>query len=166
MADPRFYTAAGPFTLNELAAVSGASIGEGANSEVRFIDVQPLFLAGPDHVSFLDNQRYVESFTKSGAGACLVHPDHASKAPKDMALLLTEEPYQAYARVAGSFYPPAALVNFAERSSPIDETAKLEEGTTVAPGVVIGPGAEPQHIEPRLLPYARKAVDAVAEMLD
>ena len=142
MADPRFYTAAGPFTLNELAAVSGASIGEGANSEARFIDVQPLFLAGPDHVSFLDNQRYVESFTKSGAGACLVHPDHASKAPKDMALLLTEEPYHAYARVAGSFYPPAALVDFAERSSPIDETAKLGEGTTVAPGVVIGPGAE------------------------
>ncbi len=57
------------------------------------------------------------------------------------------------------------MVNFAERASPIDETAKLEEGTTVAPGVVIGPGAEPQHIEPRLLPYARKAVDAVAEML-
>ena len=142
MADPRFYTAAGPFTLNELAAVSGASIADGANSDARLVDVQPLFSAGPDHISFLDNPRYIESFTKSSAGACLVHPDNAPKAPRDMALLLTEEPYHAYARVAGSFYPPAAFGNYAEQSSPIDETAKLGEGTILAPGVVIGPGAE------------------------
>ena len=41
---------------------------------------------------------------------------------------------------------------------------QLATGKPVGMGV-IGPGAEPQHIEPRLLPYARKAVDAVAEML-
>ncbi|MDP6659168.1 MAG: 6,7-dimethyl-8-ribityllumazine synthase [Candidatus Poseidoniia archaeon] len=42
---------------------------------------------------------------------------------------------------------------------------QLATGKPVGMGV-IGPGAEPQHIEPRLLPYARKAVDAVAEMLN
>ena len=42
---------------------------------------------------------------------------------------------------------------------------QLATGKPVGMGV-IGPGAEPKHIEPRLLPYARKAVDAVAEMLD
>jgi 6,7-dimethyl-8-ribityllumazine synthase len=41
---------------------------------------------------------------------------------------------------------------------------QLATGKPVGMGV-IGPGAEPQHIEPRLLPYARKAVEAVAEML-
>ena len=41
---------------------------------------------------------------------------------------------------------------------------QLATGKPVGMGV-IGPGAEPKHIEPRLLPYARKAVDAVAEML-
>ena len=41
---------------------------------------------------------------------------------------------------------------------------QLATGKPVGMGV-IGPGAKPQHIEPRLLPYARKAVEAVAEML-
>ena len=41
---------------------------------------------------------------------------------------------------------------------------QLATGKPVGMGV-IGPGAEPQHIEPRLLPYACKAVEAVAEML-
>ena len=41
---------------------------------------------------------------------------------------------------------------------------QIATGKPVGMGV-IGPGANPQHIEPRLLPYARKAVEAVAEML-
>ncbi len=41
---------------------------------------------------------------------------------------------------------------------------QLATGKPVGMGV-IGPSAEPQHIEPRLLPYACKAVEAVAEML-
>ena len=41
---------------------------------------------------------------------------------------------------------------------------QLATGKPVGMGV-IGPGAEPKHIEPRRLPYARTAVDAVAEML-
>ncbi len=41
---------------------------------------------------------------------------------------------------------------------------QLATGKPVGMGV-IGPGAESQHIEPRLLPYACKAVEAVAEML-
>jgi len=31
---------------------------------------------------------------------------------------------------------------------------------------IIGPGAEPEHIEPRLEPHARAAVSAIASMLD
>ena len=41
---------------------------------------------------------------------------------------------------------------------------QIATGKPVGMGV-IGPGANPQHIEPRLLPYARKAVEAVAEMM-
>ena len=41
---------------------------------------------------------------------------------------------------------------------------QIATGKPVGMGV-IGPGANPHHIEPRLLPYARKAVEAVAEMM-
>ena len=142
MADPRFHSASGPFSLNELAVLSGARIGAGADPEAKFVDVQPLGEAGPEHVSFLDNKRYVESFSKSRAGACLVHPDHSDAAPKDMALLLSEEPYRAYAKVAAAFYPPEELESGTASSADIDKTAKIGKGCRIEPGAVIGRAAE------------------------
>ena len=56
MADPRFYSVAGPFTLKKLAEISQAQIGGDANSDALFSDVAPLASAGPDDVAFLDNR--------------------------------------------------------------------------------------------------------------
>jgi UDP-3-O-[3-hydroxymyristoyl] glucosamine N-acyltransferase len=142
MADPRFYTAAGPFSLKDLAEVSGARMGEGADPSATFVDVRALADAGAEHVSFLDNRRYLDSFRKSRAGACLVHPDLAEKAPNKMALLLTEEPYHAYAWVARSFYPAEPPTATTAKSADIDETAKIGKGCRVEPGAVIGARAE------------------------
>lgn len=138
MADPRFYTAAGPFSLKDLAEVSGARIGEGADPAAMFVDVRALADAGAEHVSFLDNRRYVESFRKSHAGACLVHPDLAGKAPNRMALLLTEEPYHAYARVAHSFYPDQPVKPTVAKAATIDDTAGVGRGCRIEPGAMIG----------------------------
>ncbi len=142
MADPRFHSASGPFSLKELAELSGASIGDGADPEAEFVDVKSLGEAGPEHVSFLANKRYVESFAKSRAGACLVHPDHGDAAPKDMALLLSEEPYRAYAKVAAAFYPPEPPESGTAPSADIDKTAKIGKGCRIEPGAVIGQAAE------------------------
>ena len=141
MADPRFYSVAGPFSIQDLAEVAEAKIGDGADPEARVIDVQPLDAAGPDHVSFLDNKRYIEQFSKSRAGACLVHPDQAGRAPGGMALLLSKEPYHAYARIAAAFYPRLSARNLTPGPALIDDTATIAEGCDLAPGVVIGANA-------------------------
>ena len=88
MADPRFYSVAGPFTLETLAEMSGARIGGEVDPGTTFTDVASLDVAGPTDIAFLDNRRYADDFAKSAAGACLVHPDLAAKAPSSMALLL------------------------------------------------------------------------------
>ena len=142
MADPRFYSVAGPFKLKQLAKAAESKIGEDVNPEAEFVDVRPLSEAGPDHISFLDNKKYLESFSKSRAGACIVHPDHASKAPKKMALLLSEEPYRAYARVASAFYPLTEPKGRKSKSANIDKTASIGKNCTIEPGAVIGAKAE------------------------
>ncbi len=142
MADTRFYSATGPYNLHDVAEIAEARIGKGADPEIRLIDVQPLGTAGANHVSFLDNKRYIDQFSKSSAGACLVHPDHAGKAPGGMALLLCEEPYRAYARVAAAFYPAAGSQNLPTGPALIDDTAAIGEGCGVASGAVIGANAE------------------------
>ena len=142
MTDPRFYSVAGPFTLEALAEISGARVGGEAILGATFTDVASLDLAGPANVSFLDNKRYADDFAKSKAGACLVHPNLAATAPPSMALLLTEEPYHAYARVARSFYPMASVTAYVAPSAVVNETAILGAGCRIEPGAVVGARAE------------------------
>jgi UDP-3-O-[3-hydroxymyristoyl] glucosamine N-acyltransferase len=142
MADPRFYSVAGPFTLRQLADIAGAEIGPGADPERSFSDVAAIETATASQVSFLDNKRYVDAFTRSAAGACLVEPQLAERAPKGMALLLTREPYRAYGKVAFAFYPAPAPAAGIDRAASIDPTATLGQGCRVEPGAVIGADAE------------------------
>jgi UDP-3-O-[3-hydroxymyristoyl] glucosamine N-acyltransferase len=142
MADPRFYLVHGPFPLAELARISDARLAPGADGNIVFRDVAPLESAGAEDVSFLDNRRYVSAFEKTRAGACVVVPELAEKAPPSMALLISDEPYRAYARIAAAFYPAAGEVEVGDPAHPIHPTAKLGAGTRFGPGVVIGPKAE------------------------
>lgn len=142
MADPRFFDNAGPFTLVELAGIAEAELQPGADGEKRFSDVAPLDTAGPEDVSFLDNRRYLGQFSDSKAGACIVDPEFAPRAPEGMTLLLTRRPYRSYAKVAQAFYPlphPRAGVHPA---AVVDPSATVGEGTEIAAGVVVGAGAE------------------------
>jgi UDP-3-O-[3-hydroxymyristoyl] glucosamine N-acyltransferase len=140
MPDPRFFTAAGPFTLERLASIAGAELGPGASPHTEFSDVAPLDAAGPNHVSFLDNKKYVGAFEASRAGACLVHPDLVSKAPAGMALLVTRKPYMGYALVAQAFYPVPPPRAGVAPTAVIDPTAEIGQGTEVGPGAVVGAG--------------------------
>lgn len=142
MADSRFYPEAKPMTLRELADVSGAEIGKGADQETKFIDIRALFDAGPEHVSFLDNKRYLDIFTQTQAGACVVHPDHADKAPEGTALLLSTQPYNAFAKVAAAFYPVPPPHESRASSAVIDKTATIGENCRIEAGAVIGAGTE------------------------
>src|SRR5690606_16406365 len=122
MADPRFFTVSGPFTLAELAEIAGAEIGPGGDPEATFFDVASLAAAGPRDVSFLDNRRYVEQFATSRAGACIVDPAFADRAPPGMALLLTKRPYLGYAPVAQALYPKPALAPGVHPAAAVDPT--------------------------------------------
>jgi UDP-3-O-[3-hydroxymyristoyl] glucosamine N-acyltransferase len=142
MADPRFFEVAGPFKLSEIGELAGAELGKGADPDMVFTAVAPLDQAGPADVSFLDNKRYVDQFAVSAAGACVVAPKFAERAPEGMALLLTPNPYRAYALVARAFYPEPKVSAGRHPTALIDPTARIGEGTAVGPGVVVGPKVE------------------------
>ncbi len=142
MADPRFFSVAGPFSLRDLAEIAGAEIGDGCDPQATFSDVAPLNTATSGDVAFLDNRRYVGEFEESRAGACLVHPDLAPKAPGGMALLLTPEPYHGYAKVAQTFYPVPVPKAGVHPQAAIDPTARIDDGCRIDAGAVIGPAAE------------------------
>ena len=142
MADPRFFERTGPFSLAELAAIAEAQIGAPGAPGLRCHDVAALDAAGPDDVTFLDNRLYAPDLVKSKAGACILHPDLASRAPPGMALLLTPTPYKAYAAVARAFHPDRPRVPGVDAGARVDPTAVLGATVNVEAGAVIGAKAE------------------------
>jgi UDP-3-O-[3-hydroxymyristoyl] glucosamine N-acyltransferase len=141
MADQRFFERAGPFSLAELARLSGAKLRR-AEDEARLVrDVAPLETAGPDDASFLENRRYLEAFRQSRAGAAFVDERAAAEAPAEMALLVSRDPYKAYALAAQAFYPAPALCRGRAPSALIDPAAVVPEDCEIGPGAVIAAGA-------------------------
>ena len=142
MADPRFFRVAGPFTVAEIARRSGATIAGARRGERLLRDVAPLDTAGPDDLTFLDNRKYVAAFRETRAGAAFVQPALAAEAPAGTTLLVTEQPYRAYALAAQAFYPEAPPVPGIAASAVIDPTARLGEGAAVDAHAVIGAQVE------------------------
>ncbi len=142
MADPRFFNVAGPFTVAELGARTGAKIAGAGDGALLLKDVAPLDSAGPEHLTFLDNAKYVDALRRTRAGAAFVHPDRAGEAPPGLTLLVTPAPYRAYAVAAQAFYPEPLPVPGIAPSAVVDPSARIGEGCAVEPNAVIGARAE------------------------
>jgi UDP-3-O-[3-hydroxymyristoyl] glucosamine N-acyltransferase len=144
MVDSRFHSRVGPFTLAELAALTETEIGKNGDPNLQLIDVAPLEVAGAKQLSFLDNRKYISSFVSSGAGACIVAPDLAARAPNGMALLCSKQPYKAYALAAQAFYPKlapepgVAETAIVESGAKVDKSCRIEHGAVIGAGAVIG----------------------------
>jgi UDP-3-O-[3-hydroxymyristoyl] glucosamine N-acyltransferase len=142
MADSRFYARAGAKTLGALAQHVGATLASEDDGTFLVEDVAPLDRAGATDLGFLDNRKFVEAFKISKAGACIVRPSVQSLAPHGMRLILTDDPYRAYARIAQLFYPfPVAHAHQHPRAI-IDPTAVIGAECNIGAGAVIEAGAE------------------------
>ena len=110
--------------------------------------VAPLEAARPGDLTFLENSAYAEAARTTAATACFVAPKFADRLPAGVIALVSNEPYKAYARMAGRLYPSAlrpGSVFGAIGVAPgafVHPEARLEEGVIVDPGAVIGPRAE------------------------
>jgi len=137
--DPRFYERSGPHPLSRVAEAAGAAA---FGAERSLHGVAPLQTAGPGEVSFLDNRRYLPALEATHAGAVVVRPELAARAPGGTATIVVAEPYQAWARVAALFHPPLPLRPGIHASAVIAERALVDPSAEVAALVVIGAGAE------------------------
>jgi UDP-3-O-[3-hydroxymyristoyl] glucosamine N-acyltransferase len=140
MTDLRFFDRAGPYSLDELAGSTGARLQDGADGARRFADVAPLETAGPEDVTFLENRKYLDAFSRSRAGAAFVEERFAVRAPTGMALLLTAEPYKAFARAAQAFYPAKPVAPGIAPTAIIHPTASVPQDCEIGPYVVIEAG--------------------------
>jgi UDP-3-O-[3-hydroxymyristoyl] glucosamine N-acyltransferase len=141
MVDSRFHGQAGPFTLGEVAEMTGAMLAGPADPERRFSDVGTLEAGGEGDIAFLENRRYVTDFRASKVGACLVAEAFVDQAPAGMALLVTPRPRRNFAKLSRLFHPETHEPTGVHPAAVVDPSARLGDGLSIGPGAVVGPQA-------------------------
>lgn len=119
-----------------LADAIGARLdGDGS---VALEGVAPLESAGPGHVSFLANPRYLAVARASQAGALIVGLRDELSAP---ALLRSDNPYAAFARAMRVFHPVAPSDGRVSPHAVVEEGAVLGERVSIEAHAFVGAGA-------------------------
>ncbi len=148
MAQPIFFERPPSSTLAEIAALAGAQLVDPGRAGHVVRALASLDEAGPMHLSFFDNLKYVDQLAATKAGACLVSPRFEARVPPHVAVLRAAQPFRAFVKVAREFHRdalrPQSWVGNAgiAPSAIIDPTARLEDGVVVDPLAVIGPNVE------------------------
>ena len=140
MADARFHSRTGPYRLHILASLVEADV-IGGRDDLLVNDVAPLSTAQSGDITFLDNRLYLDDFKVSQSSACIVRPNAVSHAPEGMVLLVCDNPYFAYARIAEKFYPPQSSTEGIHPAATIAPDAELGAHCRVDAGAVIGAGS-------------------------
>ncbi|MDX2307472.1 MAG: UDP-3-O-(3-hydroxymyristoyl)glucosamine N-acyltransferase [Hyphomicrobium sp.] len=140
MDHPGFFDRSGPFTLTAIAEAAEADIVAPGDGDTLIDDVRPLNVAGPRHVSFFDNRRYLSALSETSAAACIVAAQDVGRLPDGVVALRSRSPYRSFARALTLFYADARHSK-AARFAADANLGMIHPSATLADGVVIEPGA-------------------------
>jgi UDP-3-O-[3-hydroxymyristoyl] glucosamine N-acyltransferase len=110
------------------------------DGEVLITGIGTLSDATPEQLSFLSNPVYREQLASTRAAAVVVSENDAENCPVNV--LLAEDPYVSYARIAELFDPRRPQTPGIHKSASIDPDASLGSDVQVGANVVIGPGCD------------------------
>jgi UDP-3-O-[3-hydroxymyristoyl] glucosamine N-acyltransferase len=138
-----FFNRAGPFPLRVVADTIGAELSDSADGVRTIHDVRSLRQAGPGHITFFENRKYIGQLASTQAEACILASAYAARTPGATAALTTPSPYIAFARAVALFYADglrskAAAAPADRDGGHVHPSAQIAEGVTIEPGAVVG----------------------------
>ncbi|MGI9410610.1 MAG: UDP-3-O-(3-hydroxymyristoyl)glucosamine N-acyltransferase [Hyphomicrobiaceae bacterium] len=138
-----FFEKDGPFSLGDIAEHANARLLHASDCSRVVEGVRPLGTATNRDLAFFDNRRYANQLRQTSAGACIVSTGFVELAPKSVAILESEQPYEAFAKVMRLFYSDALRSKTAVATQPgaqslIHPTARIAEDADVETGAVVG----------------------------
>src|SRR5437879_6027566 len=148
MAQPIFFKQPPSSTLADIAALTNSVLADPARGDRVIRGLASLDEAGPMHLAFFDNLKYVDQLASTTAGACLVSPRFEARVPAHVAVLRAAQPFRAFVQIARQWHGDALRPQTwfdndgIAPSAIIDPSAHLEDGVVVDPLAVIGPRVE------------------------
>jgi UDP-3-O-[3-hydroxymyristoyl] glucosamine N-acyltransferase len=128
----------GKLTLAELAKVVGGEVR--GDPDVGLTGMASIDEAGPDQITWAVDRRYVESLSRSRAGAVVVPVDFG---PTPMPALLCRDPDEAIAEILARLAPPLWRPGTGiHPTAVVSPSAKLGQDVAIGPYAVVGEDAE------------------------
>lgn len=137
-----------PLALDEVAALTGATVVSANQADIVIDNIAALDRAGPGDLAFIDNIKYADQLRRTRASACLMSARFEKLAPVQVAVLRAREPYRAFVTVARKLFEtalrPSSLfgVSGIAPGASVHPLARVESGVTIDPGAIVGPAAE------------------------
>ncbi|HET9818532.1 MAG TPA: UDP-3-O-(3-hydroxymyristoyl)glucosamine N-acyltransferase [Rhodanobacteraceae bacterium] len=125
------------YRIDELAQRFGLEV-RGDSSRVIH-GVAPLARAESAHLAFLANPRYASDLAHTAAGVVVVSAEHAGASP--VPVILAQDPYLAYARIASLFDDVPTPSPGVNPSAVVAGDARIDPSASVGPGCVVQAGA-------------------------
>src|SRR5258706_2589928 len=107
MSAPYFFKPRPGLTVREIAALTGAEPGSGAELDRRVTGIAALDRATPHDLVFIDSPKYADLAAATAAGVCLAGERLAARVPARVSVLQAREPYRAFLDVAPALLPDA-----------------------------------------------------------
>lgn len=142
MPHPGFFERSGPYTVAHLADLVGAEINP-IDKDREISNVSTLKAAGEGDLTFFVNRRYAAQLAETHACACLLAKRDSKHAPHRLSTLAVDDPYLAFAKVIGLYYPGALRSRSAHSDATecgrlVHPSARIAEGVVIEPGAIIG----------------------------
>ncbi len=137
-------------SLAVLADLVGGCVSGDPSTSIS--GVAPLDVAGPDQISFLANPKYQAKLADCHAAAVIVHPSLQGNVKTP--LLLTENPYLAFAKILTFFEVTSHVGQGIMSGAHVHPDAIVGENVTIAPGCVVCAGAkvgDGTHLHPNVV---------------
>lgn len=117
-----------PVPLSEIASLIGAEII--GNASVHATGINEIHKVEEGDLVFVDHPKYYRKCIESAASFIIIN--QRTEFPPHKALLLVDEPFEAYQKIVATFRP------FTPSMKAVSDKAVIGEGTVVMPGAYVG----------------------------
>lgn len=117
-----------PVPVHTIASLIGADIV--GNQEGIATGINELHLVEPGDLVFVDHPKYYDTCIQSAASFIIINKE--TPVPDGKALLIVEEPFEAYLKIVNHFRP------FQPSLQPISDTAVVGKTSVIMPNVYLG----------------------------
>ena len=140
MADTRFYTRSGPFSVGYIAQHLGAELSNSTLIDTQIHDLAALDAAGATDLSIFSDREYQQAASCSRAGAVVTTRGLGPLIPSTICHLYVANPRLAFAHITYLFYPARAVQGGIHATAVVDPHATLGHGCQIDAGARIGCG--------------------------